>query len=49
MTLNRILLVIAVICFAVALLLGLDVFSGSHEQAWTAGGLLAFAASFLIP
>ena len=49
MTLNRnlILLVIAILCFLVALLLDVDVFSGSHEPAWIAGGLAAFAAAHL--
>ncbi len=49
MTVNRhlILLIAAIVCFLVALLLALGVFSGGNEPAWTAGGLLAFAASFL--
>lgn len=49
MTLNRhlILLIGAIVCFLVALLLDVNVFSGGNEPAWVAGGLLSFAASFL--
>lgn len=49
MTLNRSLffLIAAVVCFAIALLLALSVFSGGNEQAWVDGGLLAFALSFI--
>ena len=49
MTLSRnlVLLVIAILCFLIALLLDLNVFSGSHEPAWIAGGLAAFAAAHL--
>lgn len=46
-TLNRILLVVAVVCFAVALLLTLGTFDGGNPSAWGYGGLLALAASFL--
>jgi hypothetical protein len=49
MTLNRslIFLIAAVVCFVVALLLALAVFSGGNQSAWVDGGLLAFALSFL--
>lgn len=49
MTLNRSLLflIAAIVCFVVALLLVLSVFSGGDEQAWEVGGLLALALSFL--
>ncbi len=49
MTLNRhiLFIVAAVVCFLIALLLGLNVFSGGNEQAWVDGGLLSLAASFL--
>lgn len=49
MTVNRnlLLLVAAVVCFLVALLLELSVFSGSDWRAWTLGGLLSFAAAHL--
>lgn len=49
MALNRslVFLVIAVLCFAVALLLAVDIVSGSNFSAWIAAGLLAFAAAHL--
>lgn len=49
MTLNRstVFLVAAIVCFVVALLLVLSVFSGSTEHAWEVGGFLALALSFL--
>jgi len=49
MTPNRklFLLVAAIVCFVIALLLALNVFSGGNEQAWLDGGFVAFAASFL--
>ena len=49
MTVNRklALVIAAIVCFVVALLLALGVFSGGNEQAWVDGGLVAFAASFL--
>lgn len=49
MTLNRSLLflVAAIICFAILLLLAVNVISGGNEEAWLAGGLLAFALSHL--
>jgi hypothetical protein len=40
-------IVAAVVCFVVALLLALSVFSGGNETAWTVGGLLALTLSFL--
>jgi hypothetical protein len=44
-----ILLVIAIICFVIALLIDAHVagISGTHEHAWLAGGLAAFAAAHL--
>ncbi len=49
MTINRSLLFIiaAVVCFVIALLLSLSVFSGGNTQAWELGGLLALALSFI--
>lgn len=46
-TRNAFFLFAACLCFAVALLLSLSVFSGGNQQAWEDGGLLAFALSFL--
>ena len=49
MTLNRSLLflVAAIVCFVIALLLTLSVFSGGNVQAWELGGLLALTLSFV--
>ena len=49
MTLNRRLLFLlaAIVCFVVALLLTLSVFTGGNEHAWEVGGFLALALSFL--
>lgn len=49
MTLTRSLffLIAAILCFAIALLLALSVFSGGNQQAWEDGGLLALALSFI--
>ncbi len=49
MTVNRhlLLLVAAIVCFTVALLLALSVFTGGNEQAWEDGGFLALALSFI--
>jgi len=49
MTVNRrlLFLIAALVCFAILLLLALNVISGGNETAWLAGGLLTFAASFL--
>lgn len=47
MTLNRALILAAVVCFAIALLTAVGVVS-SDSAAWTDGGLLAFAASFAV-
>ena len=49
MTINRSLffVVAAVVCFVVALLLALAVFSGGNQQAWVDGGLLSLALSFI--
>ena len=49
MVLNRSLffIVASVLCFAIALLLTLNVFSGGNIQAWTEGGLLSFALAHL--
>jgi hypothetical protein len=48
-TLNRSLffLIAAIVCFVIALLLVLNVFSGGNEPAWLVGGLLAFALAHL--
>lgn len=48
-TLSRFFLVAAALCFAIALLLSLSVFSGSNEQAWVDGGLLSTVLGLLIP
>lgn len=49
MTLNRSLffVVAAVVCFVVALLLSLAVFTGGNQQAWEIGGFLSLALSFV--
>ena len=49
MTVNRslVLLVVAIVCFAVGLLLALSVINGGNQDAWLFGGLLAFAAVHL--
>lgn len=46
---NLIALIIAIVCFLIALLLATGTFgiSGGNEPAWIAGGLLAFAAAHL--
>jgi len=46
---NLLVLVLAILCFAVATLLGFGVFSGEHILGWLALGLAFFAASFLVP
>lgn len=40
---RRLLLLAAALCFAIALLLELAVFTGSNAAAWQTGGLLAVA------
>lgn len=40
-------LVVALVCFVVALLLALSVFDGGNYPAWIAGGLIAFVAAHL--
>jgi hypothetical protein len=49
MTLNRSLffLIAAIVCFVIALLLVLSVFSGGNMVAWELGGLLSLALSFV--
>ncbi len=49
MVVNRSLffIVAAAVCFVVALLLALSVFSGGNQQAWLDGGLLALVLSFI--
>ena len=49
MTFNRsiVLLIVAIVCFAVGLLLALSVINGGNQDALLAGGLLAFAAAHL--
>lgn len=46
---NLILLIIAIVCFLIALILATSLFgiSGGNEPAWIAGGLLAFACAHL--
>ncbi len=44
---NLILLVLAIICFAIAALLGFGTFSGAHILGWLSLGLALFAGSFL--
>jgi uncharacterized membrane protein YgaE (UPF0421/DUF939 family) len=48
-SLNRsfILVIAALVCFAIGLLLAINVISSGNQEAWLFGGLLAFAASFL--
>lgn len=46
-TLNRILLVAAVLCFVIAWLLTIGTFDGGNPSAWGYAGLAAFAGSFL--
>lgn len=46
-TRSLILLIVSIICFAIGFLLAVDVVSGSHQDAWLFGGLLAFAAAHL--
>lgn len=47
-TRSLVFLILAIVCFAVALLLAVDVFAGSDSEAWEAGGLLSLALSFLL-
>lgn len=47
MTLNKILLVLAVVLLVVAWLLTIGTFDGGNPSAWGYAGLAAFAASFL--
>lgn len=49
MTISRLALIIAVLCFAIALLLAAGIVTGSHAEAWQDGGLFALALSFLAP
>ena len=44
---HLILLVVAVLCFAVFTLLALGTFHGNKPDAWLGAGLTAFALSFL--
>jgi hypothetical protein len=44
---RTVLLVVAVVCFAVVALLGFGVFSGAHLLGWLGVGLAAFAGAFL--
>lgn len=46
---NLVLLVVAVVLFAIAALLGFDVVTGEHILGWISLGLAFFAASFLVP
>lgn len=49
MTVSRslILLVVAIVCFAVGLILAVGWIHGGNQDAWLFGGLLAFAAAHL--
>jgi hypothetical protein len=46
-TRSLVLLVVAIVCFAVGLLLAINAVSGGNQDAWLFGGLLAFAAAHL--
>lgn len=48
-TLNRSLLflIVALVCFLIALLLATDILSGGNYAAWVAGGLAAFVAAHI--
>lgn len=41
------LIIVAVVCFLVALLIAAGTVGSGNEPAWVAGGLLAFAAAHL--
>lgn len=45
---NRVLLIAAAVCFAVALLGALGAFHGVDAQAWGYGGLLALALGLVV-
>jgi hypothetical protein len=47
MTLNRVLLVVAVVLFVVAWLLSAGAIDGSNPSTWGYAGLALFAASFV--
>lgn len=49
MTVNRhlLLLIAALVCFVVALLLALSVFTGGNQAAWVGGGFVALTLSFI--
>ncbi len=49
LSLNRLFFFAAALCFAVALLLALGVFTGGNAVAWTDGGLLSLALGFALP
>lgn len=40
-------LVVALVCFLIALLIATSLISGTHYDAWIAGGLAAFVAAHL--
>lgn len=42
-------LIAALVCFVVALLLALNVFTGSNQGAWEDGGFVALVLSFIVP
>lgn len=46
-TRSLLLLIAAILCFAIGLLLAVNVIHGSHQDAWLFGGLLSFAAAHL--
>lgn len=47
LTRNLLFLIVAIVCFTVALLLALDVVYNGNQPAWVDGGLIAFAAAHL--
>jgi len=44
---SLILLVVAIVCFAVGFILAVGWLNGGNQDAWLFGGLLAFAAAHL--
>jgi hypothetical protein len=40
-------LIAAIVCFVIALLLSLGVFTGNNQDSWELGGLLSLTLSFL--
>ena len=48
LTVSRILIIAAALCFGVAILIALGAFHTNYD-AWLAGGLLSYMLSYLIP